>query len=412
MLSHLSTKFSPPVKQQPHEPRAALFLNRFTRTLTIMYATSGLNEVIGISAEAMRGRSFYYCIAENCLQDAVKCLENAKGNDSIAYLRFWFRDPRQDDQPVDYDESSEDEMTTDTSEDGGVHLRNEYSTGSSTAGRSGSSMDVDSDPSPHESRQSSKDSTRPPDTHEAIFGQSREIESSVSSLSHSPEGSRHSPDHIRTEPIELEAVISCTSDGLVVCLRRARPMIPHPTQRPSQPAHQNGLFAAPWAHEPVLPPIEARANTGYGSSFAPSLGPQGARRENGGTYTTAPMGPTHDDFMSAIREQAVFAWALTGINGSLAQYSYGKPTGESLPMDGLPVWSSDPRIQNGTDGQQCSESFQSGADVWNQMQHNGRPGAQIFGDPGLDRYSSNSSRGVHSNGSVGISKTGTTHYSR
>ena len=41
--------------------------------------------------------SFYYCIAENCLQDAIKCLENAKGNDSIAYLRFWFRDPRTQD---------------------------------------------------------------------------------------------------------------------------------------------------------------------------------------------------------------------------------------------------------------------------------------------------------------------------
>ncbi|KNE86511.1 hypothetical protein PSTG_20127, partial [Puccinia striiformis f. sp. tritici PST-78] len=53
-----------------------------------MYATSALEEVIGIPASVMRGRSFYYCIAENCLQDSINCLENAKGNDSIAYLRF------------------------------------------------------------------------------------------------------------------------------------------------------------------------------------------------------------------------------------------------------------------------------------------------------------------------------------
>ena len=28
-----------------------------------------------------------------CLRDAVRCLEGAKANDSIAYLRFWFHNP-------------------------------------------------------------------------------------------------------------------------------------------------------------------------------------------------------------------------------------------------------------------------------------------------------------------------------
>src|SRR5215470_7806889 len=108
MLSHLSTKFKQAADDQTHEPRAALFLNRFTRTLTIMYATTGIQRIVGISSENMKGRSFYYCIAENCLEDAVKCLETAKGNDSIAYLRFWFRDPRQDDQANQFTPDAED----------------------------------------------------------------------------------------------------------------------------------------------------------------------------------------------------------------------------------------------------------------------------------------------------------------
>ncbi|USW54256.1 Putative PAS domain-containing protein [Septoria linicola] len=379
MLSHLSTKFSQPLKEQQHEPRAALFLNRFTRTLTIMYATSGLNEVIGIPAETMRGRSFYYCISENCLQDAVKCLENAKGNDSIAYLRFWFRDPRIDDQPID-DGSSDEEMTTDASEDGGVTLD---SGDSSVRPASGSGMDIDSDESHKDSRQSSGDSTQPGDTHEAIFGQARRAESSTSSLGHSPREDAGNPPRTLVEPVELEAVISCTSDGLVVCLRKARPMIPHPTQRPSQPVHRNGLFAAPWAHEPVLPPIEARAGTGYGTTFAPSLGPQGARRDS--PTNTAVAGPEQMDFMAAIREQAVFAWALTGINGMLAEYGHGKPTGESLPQDGLPIWESDPKHRKKEDS--TDSAYSSGRS------------AHIFGDPGLDRHSTNGNRGMKNNSS-------------
>ncbi|KAF1361071.1 hypothetical protein EJ07DRAFT_75914, partial [Lizonia empirigonia] len=99
MLSHLSSKFDLGPDEQTHEPRAALFLNRFTRTLTVMYATSGIEQIVGISGEEMKGHSFYYCIALNCLTEAVRCLESAKGNDSIAYMRFMFRDPRQEDPP-------------------------------------------------------------------------------------------------------------------------------------------------------------------------------------------------------------------------------------------------------------------------------------------------------------------------
>src|SRR2546423_5619941 len=93
MLSYMSNKFSQAQAPHSHEPRAALFLNRYTRTSTIMFATSGVANVLGIRADHLIGKSFYFCIAENCLSDAVRCLERAKANDSIAYLRFWFRNP-------------------------------------------------------------------------------------------------------------------------------------------------------------------------------------------------------------------------------------------------------------------------------------------------------------------------------
>lgn len=395
MLSHISSKFSQPVKPVEHEPRAALFLNRFTRTLTIMYATSALEEVIGIPASVMRGRSFYYCIAENCLQDSINCLENAKGNDSIAYLRFWFRDPRADDPTPAPDNDSDDEMTTEMSEDtseGGVQLnsshgassssRSNVSTGMGSAVDSSDNMDVDQvdggagDPN---SRTSSGDSGNENESHEAIFGDSRESRSSASSLPSSPGTPRSTPARATNDPIELEAVISCASDGLVVCLRKARPMIPHPTHRPSQPTHPNGVFAAPWATQPILPPLEARPRAGFASGFAPSLGPMAARHDSASPPRA--HGPDSQDFMSVIREQAVFAWALTGINGSLADHAKGKPASYSVPSDGFSVWANDASQHNG--------NTEIRRDNGPSPSDERRAASQMFGDPGLGRNGNN-----------------------
>ena len=95
MLSYLSTKFKQEKREQSREPRAVLFLNRFTEGLTIMYATSGIEKIVGISSGDIRGHGFYHCITENCLEHAVKCLETAQSNNSIAYLRYRFRSPLQ-----------------------------------------------------------------------------------------------------------------------------------------------------------------------------------------------------------------------------------------------------------------------------------------------------------------------------
>src|SRR5271156_4371806 len=119
MLSYISNKFTQEQAPHSHEPRAALFLNRYTRTSTIMFATSGVANILGIRAEQLVGKSFYFCIAENCLADAVQCLERAKANDSIAYLRFWFRNPLLEDdgsRNVPMADSDEDEG------DGGVRI--------------------------------------------------------------------------------------------------------------------------------------------------------------------------------------------------------------------------------------------------------------------------------------------------
>ncbi|KAK8167755.1 hypothetical protein BKA80DRAFT_199788 [Phyllosticta citrichinensis] len=373
MLSHLSAKFDLGHADQTHEPRAALFLNRFTRTLTIMYATSGIEQVIGISNDEMKGKSFYYCIQENCLEDAVRVLETAKGNDSIAYMRFWFRDPRVQDPHRDPSESeageTEDEEMTDVTEDEddtserSTPTRNLSGASGTDTDLQGSSTEARGGSSSYGAQASSDESNIPPtDRHAALLGIPRPRSSASSRAT--PSSSAGNPD------IELEAVVSCTSDGLVVCLRKARPLMPTSTQPQQTPRH-NGIFAAPWAPEPVfLPPLPdpyanaARlgiaAPVSHHNSVAPAVG-----------------GPSASDFMNTIRNVAVFAWALTGINGGLADYTRGKPMGESQPPHGFPIW-----VPEGKDAAFFASNGSSSS-----SSSSGRTSASgikdPFGDPGL-----------------------------
>ena len=268
MLSHLSTKFNKPTKMEKHEKRAALFLNRYTRTLTIMHATNGLADVLGITGDELRGQSFYYCIQENCLRDAVRCLEQAKANDSIAYLRFWYRDPREDQRneqrqngrrQSDGDDMEDEERSSDEDTDmGGVqstgdakeHVRilREHRASLDSQPVSSSSSTNDAPEGlhagyphlpQHESVESGTSSSSSGNqfSHENVWGEPYHRQSSTSSYSNSPDADRRASGHsplqsprgLRREPIELEAVISCTSDGLVACLRRARPAFSHPS---------------------------------------------------------------------------------------------------------------------------------------------------------------------------------------
>ncbi|CAG8973842.1 hypothetical protein HYALB_00005587 [Hymenoscyphus albidus] len=317
MAEHLRPKFEEPPQESLLEPRAALILNRFTRTLSIMYATSAVESILGLTVDELQDRSFYACIQENCLPEALRCLESAKSNDSIAYLRFWYRDPRTDDE--DLEEGMREASASSDSDDGGVDLRENMDvdtdgTGESSEAQRGSTASGERRLGGHlarerlmnNSRTSSGESSTDLDRSSsgAVFDRAGAASSSsTSSIGTSHAGSGPSPHTQRPRPgpppFEIEAVISCTSDGLVVVLRRARVPIP--------PQSSGGVCAAPWGVDAIRP-------------HAP------------------PSGPPMEDFMAAIQEIAVFAWALTGINGNIAAYGRGNPRGEAQPPGGLPIW--------------------------------------------------------------------------
>ncbi len=144
MLEHLSPKFKMPPMER--EPRAALILNRFTRNLSVMFATSSVASILGLRPEQIKDKSFYRCIQENCLPEAVRCLESAKANDSIAYLRFFFRDPREDDDDSDDLEPEEGDEANDEDGEGDGNGDGESSADLAGDGvQLGDRMDVDSD---------------------------------------------------------------------------------------------------------------------------------------------------------------------------------------------------------------------------------------------------------------------------
>lgn len=320
-----------------------------------MYATNGLADVLGITGEELKGRSFYYCIQENCLQDAVRCLENAKANDSIAYMRFWYRDPRTDDhrqdQPrVDYsgDIAMEDAPSSDEGISPELHSHDSFGVSENGPGSFTRSAS-DSNPSDSNTRESSRDSLK--DSEEATSSDSATRQSPTSTSDSPSSASESRPS---SPPVELEAVVSCTSDGLVVCLRKASPVQPtlvqqkpiqQTVQHPVEAGLDNGLFAVPWSNDPILPrihhptPPTQPANIAVQATRSDDVPLASQSRPNGG------------DFMASIKDIAVFAWGLVGINGTLTDYSRGQPRGESQPPAGLPIWQPVPvRPAVATDG--------------------------------------------------------------
>ena len=338
MLSYISNKFTQSAAPHMREPRAAIILNRFSRTSTIMFATKGVEQILGLSPSQLIGKSFYYCISENCLSDAVRTLESAKHNDSIAYLRFVFRDPTLPDLPLIQEGSSEDEQ----SEDGGVPISRASSMSLTSDGPMTNGHDVPDvvvmspKSNGHLTEPDSNDSSIQQSIESNGFhprmssGESTDIEGNSTNqifdqpvrpadFSESPLTPMTSPSN--ADFIEIEAVVSCTSDGLVVVMRRAHAIIPEAaTPSEQQPAYPNGLFASPWASEPILPDNMSQATSAPGLQY-PHLSE-----------------PVEAGFMSAIRDVAAFAWSLTGINGSLVDHGLGSPRGEAIPPDGLPVW--------------------------------------------------------------------------
>lgn len=288
MLENLSFKFRMPnTDSSTREPRAALILNRFTRSLTVMYSTDAIEKVLGISKEYIVGKSFYECIQQQCLTESIAAIESAKGNDSIAHLIFWCRDPRHPHEIEELNQALDDASDISGSEDedeGGAVGRNSNSSVSPSTTRSASQPNRDT----VVRRNNRQRSAGNPPTREAlpVF-----------------------------QPIQLEAVISCTSDGLVVILRKAPAAFP-----------VEHRAIAPWGVNPIAPHVhQPNAND---------------RFVHGPTASALQPGASKEESIRSIREVAVFAWALCGINGNIGAYAHNKPGPKSQPR-ALPVWNPD-----------------------------------------------------------------------
>jgi hypothetical protein len=322
MLSYISSKFSQLPKTLSHEPRAALFLNRFTRTSSIMFATSGVSSILGVTPQQLVSKSFYYCIDERCLRDAVRCIETAKANDSIAYLRFWYRDPLLGDGNSDVhmsDSDSHDEENVDDEDcgdesddersDGVGGNRSINSSGSdiarSNSGRSLDSVGKYSGESPF--------SRRYPLHRSPGYNQDRR---SLDRLhpEHNPQAATGRPTSDDGErPIEIEAVVSCSSDVLLVVLRRARPPIPQSVPHDGHPVYANTLLTPPPSINPTVPQDSnyGYTQTGLHSSSSSSVASSG--------------GPEPQRFMETVRDVAELTGGVIGMNGSLEKLGRGQP---------------------------------------------------------------------------------------
>ncbi|KAJ8131437.1 hypothetical protein O1611_g2187 [Lasiodiplodia mahajangana] len=317
------------------EPRAALILNRFTRSLTIMFATNAVSSILGVGPDQLQGRSLYACIAENCWSDAIKCLESAKANDSIAYLRFWSRDPRAtgaEEGEGDVEMRDHEDEALENDSDSGVRLTDIVDVSADEGLRNFIKREATS--SPRMDQPTTADGLNNQHGLSAtLTGRAQMVTTrGVQGLAAQRRVQACRPEPIRTR--EIEAVVSCTSDGLVMVLRRARPPIPslHPPMVPAD--FEKGLFAAPWSEHPVRPNYPPELFYAFQPPLLPQYMPVQERVKAAG-------GPPTDQLMKSIRDVAVFAWGLVGINGNLASCSRGNPSGESQPPDGLPIWDPD-----------------------------------------------------------------------
>lgn len=299
MIHHLSEKFLPsPPPQKIHEPRAAMILNRFTKTLPVMYATHSIEDVLGVSAEEILKRSFYEGISEDCLVEAIDAIDRAKENDSIAFLRFRWDPSRrrnsatQGSQSLPGNNQTNDiQDTPHNGSDGEAPLDDDEGSGDATTDEDDSSDERDSTLSSHDT--------------------------SVSDTGTTTASSRPMP-----PPVDIEAVISCSSDGLVVVIKKARPLPPD-----FQTNYPNGIFAAPWAAVPRFP-----------SNYAidPYYQYEGYKPHTEHRRLTKYIDDSKEfDFMRSIQQCAVFAWSLRSINKDILMHAREGPPPSTIAQVGI-----------------------------------------------------------------------------
>lgn len=287
MLTHLSEKFKAPPPGS-HEPRAALILNRFTKTCSILYASSALNDLLGVELDNSVGISFYQCIQRECLEEAIQAIEHAKENDSIAYLRFIWRNPGEDPdgQNLIYGEGGD---AAAISGNTNGRARQQLPSASDSARSLQSLLGYGNGSNSSYNGEGSSSN-----------GGAAQAKLSGSDKFSSPLNSAPGP-NVQPLALVVEAVVSCTSDGLVVVLRKARPIIP--SSGPLGPP--TGQFVSPWSTA-----ASASRRRSADEMNAPASIP-----------VSRLSGPAAADFMESIRQVAVFAWSLRSINEELLQYA-------------------------------------------------------------------------------------------
>ncbi|KAF9957795.1 hypothetical protein BGZ72_001370, partial [Mortierella alpina] len=75
------------------EPRICMILNRFTRNLTVMYASPSCEAILHIDADHIIGKPFLVFIRSDDLGSFVEQVDMAKGLNVITHIRLWFQSP-------------------------------------------------------------------------------------------------------------------------------------------------------------------------------------------------------------------------------------------------------------------------------------------------------------------------------
>ncbi|ORX95652.1 hypothetical protein K493DRAFT_407549 [Basidiobolus meristosporus CBS 931.73] len=88
------TKPSPNIKPIYPEPAACMIVDRFTRRLTIQFATKSCESLLGVNAKKCIGLPFLSYIDLEEVDSVVSDLETAKTNNSVAQIHFSFLSPQ------------------------------------------------------------------------------------------------------------------------------------------------------------------------------------------------------------------------------------------------------------------------------------------------------------------------------
>ncbi|KAL7754231.1 hypothetical protein RI367_000212 [Sorochytrium milnesiophthora] len=73
----------------PRQVRACMILNRFTRDLTVMFASNNVRHVLGIEPEAMFGKSLLDFVRADSRRNIMAEVDIVKENESMCHIRFW-----------------------------------------------------------------------------------------------------------------------------------------------------------------------------------------------------------------------------------------------------------------------------------------------------------------------------------